>query len=67
MTARVIPVGKTIAAVFSTDGYRRLGYTFHRGKQGFQACDRHDDSIGIFPTRDAAAAALAHHNNGEIS
>jgi hypothetical protein len=54
-----------IAAVPTADGGAWLGYTFARGRQGVEAFDRHDKSIGIFATLEAAADGLAQHNNGD--
>jgi hypothetical protein len=43
----------------SADGNNRLaGFILPRGKLGFEAFDRHERSVGMFPTQQAAAASL---------
>jgi hypothetical protein len=49
-------------AVFS--GRECCGHVLNRGRQGFEAFDCDDRSVGLFPTRSAAIAALS-HNIGE--
>jgi hypothetical protein len=40
------------------DGRTCLGHILARGKAGFEAFDRDDRSLGLFPTAKAAADAL---------
>ena len=40
------------------DGRECLGFVLARGKLGFEALDREEHSLGIFPTQRAAAAAI---------
>ena len=40
------------------DGRACLGFVLARGKLGFEALDREEHSLGIFPTQRAAAAAI---------
>jgi hypothetical protein len=54
MSAQPAP---TMANVFNDDG-RYLGVVFARGITGFEAFDRDDKSIGLFPTAKQAANAL---------
>jgi hypothetical protein len=39
-------------------GRECLGFVLARGKLGFEAIDREQNSLGIFPTQRAAAAAI---------
>ena len=54
MTARVAI--SPLAYVY--DGRECLGFAFAHGKLGFEAIDREEHSLGIFPTQRAAAAAI---------
>jgi hypothetical protein len=40
------------------DGQRCLGHVISRGRDGVEAFDRDDKSIGTFPTQRVAVAAL---------
>jgi hypothetical protein len=40
------------------DGRQCLGHVLSRGPKGFEAFDRDDKSVGIFPTAKQAAGAL---------
>jgi hypothetical protein len=44
-------------AVF--DGQRCLGHILSRGRQGYEAFDRDDRSLGIFPNQQTAADAIS--------
>jgi hypothetical protein len=46
----------TVVTVY--DGQQCLGFVFARGKLGFEASDRDERSLGIFPSQREAAAAL---------
>jgi hypothetical protein len=51
---------KTAAAPLSYvyDGRTCLGFVLSRGRAGFEAFDREQNSLGMFPTQRAAAAAI---------
>jgi hypothetical protein len=40
------------------DGRECVGFILPRGKPGFEAFDRNERSVGLFPTQRAAAAAV---------
>jgi hypothetical protein len=40
------------------DGRRCLGFTLARGPLGFEAIDRNERSLGLFPSERAAAAVI---------
>jgi hypothetical protein len=40
------------------DGRECVGFILARGRTGFEAFDRNERSAGLFPTQQAAAAAL---------
>jgi hypothetical protein len=40
------------------DGRACLGFVLSRGRAGFEAFDREQNSLGMFPTQRAAAAAI---------
>jgi hypothetical protein len=40
------------------DGQQCLGHVLARGKTGFEAFNRNDKSVGLFPTQRQAANAL---------
>jgi hypothetical protein len=40
------------------DGPRCVGFVLNRYRDGFEAFDRHDKSIGVFTSASAAAAAV---------
>ena len=55
--AKSSPVSfQAMVAVYA--GRERLGHVLARDKAGFEAFDRDERSIGIFPTQSAAAASL---------
>jgi hypothetical protein len=54
MTAR--PAATPLVSVY--DGRQCLGHVLARGKTGFEAFDRDDKSVGVFPTAKQAANAL---------
>jgi hypothetical protein len=41
-----------------------LGFILARGKTGFEAFDRNEKSIGLFPTQRAAADAITEQARG---
>ena len=50
---------KTITPMVSVyDGRQCLGHVLGRGPKGFEAFDRDDKSVGLFPTAKQAANAL---------
>jgi hypothetical protein len=54
MTARLSPMSYVY-----DDGRQCLGFIMARGKLGFEAIDRDDRSLGMFPSeREAASAVL---------
>jgi len=48
--------GNSLAYVY--DGRQCLGHVLGRGPKGFEAFDREDKSVGLFPTAKQAANAL---------
>jgi len=44
--------------VYVYDGRDCLGFILSRGKCGFEAMDRSEQSLGLYPSRQAAADAL---------
>jgi hypothetical protein len=40
------------------DGRKRVGFILARGKLGFEAFDRNERSVGMYPTKQEAARAL---------
>jgi hypothetical protein len=47
----------TLLVVFD-NRQRCLGHLLRRGPKGWEALDAHDTSLGVYPTKDEAAAAL---------
>jgi hypothetical protein len=43
---------------FVTDGREAIGFVLNRGKAGFEAFNRAEQSLGVFPTAPAAANAI---------
>jgi hypothetical protein len=63
MTHRAAPsnspaLGTRNSWVSVYDGQRCLGHIISRGRDGHEAFDLDDKSVGIFPTQREAAAAL---------
>jgi len=55
------PLDFAIQATAVFDGQQCLGHVIVRGRDGFEAYDRDDQSIGMFPNMKAAdAVSLAH-------
>jgi hypothetical protein len=50
--------GDEPAMVSVFDGRRCVGHVLRRGPRGYEAFDSHDVSLGIYPTKGEAAAAL---------
>jgi len=40
------------------DGQRCIGWVFHRGRAGFEAFDREQQSLGLFRSQREAAAVI---------
>ena len=40
------------------DGRKRVGFILARGRLGFEAFDRNERSVGMYPTKQAAARHL---------
>jgi len=51
---------KTMTAPLSyvTDGHECLGFVLSRGRAGFEAFDREERSLGLYPAAPAAANAV---------
>ncbi len=48
----------TAPIAYVYDGRQCCGFILARGKLGFEAFDRNERSLGLFPTQREAAAAL---------
>jgi hypothetical protein len=49
------------------DGRACLGFVLSRGRAGFEAFDREERSLGLFPTAPAAANAVVATENGRAA
>jgi hypothetical protein len=49
------------------DGRACLGFVLSRGRAGFEAFDREERSLGLFPTAPAAANAVFATENGRAA
>jgi hypothetical protein len=56
------------ALSYVMDGRECIGFVLARGRLGFEALDREEQSLGLFPSQQAAANALTSKDKGpEIS
>jgi hypothetical protein len=55
---QAVPVRNSPPLVSVYDGRECIGFILARGRTGFEAFDRNERSAGLFPTQQAAAAAL---------
>ena len=52
------PKPSTAPLAYVYDGQQCLGHVLSRGPKGYEAFDRHDRSLGLYPTGKQAANAL---------
>jgi hypothetical protein len=57
----------TPALTYVTDGRERLGFVLSRGRAGFEAFDRDERSLGLYPAAPAAANAVFATENGRAA